>query len=91
MSSFAGQMNRAVTKQSALNSYNKNISQINNLLADKGNDVSSAIDDFFTSLPNVTNNAEDNPARTTILGKAEAMVNMFNKADQSLRDLEKRH
>ncbi|EPQ4128847.1 flagellar hook-associated protein FlgK [Proteus mirabilis] len=86
---LAGQMNRAVTKQSALNSYNKNISQINNLLADKGNDVSSAIDDFFTSLPNVTNNAEDNPARTTILGKAEAMVNMFNKADQSLRDLEK--
>ncbi len=86
---LAGQLNRAVTKQSALNSYTKNISQINDLLADKGNDVSSAIDEFFTSLPNVTNNAEDNPARTTVIGKAEAMVNMFAKADQSLRDLEK--
>lgn len=86
---LAGQMNRAMSKQSALNSYTQNISQINDLLADKGNDVSSAIDEFFTSLPNVTNNAEDNPARTTIIGKAEAMVNMFAKADQSLRDLEK--
>lgn len=86
---LAGQMNRATSKQSALNSYTKNISQINDLLADKGNDVSSAIDEFFTSLPNVTNNAEDNPARTTVIGKAEAMVNMFAKADQSLRDLEK--
>lgn len=86
---LAGQMNRATSKQFALNSYTKNISQINDLLADKGNDVSSAIDEFFTSLPNVTNNAEDNPARTTVIGKAEAMVNMFAKADQSLRDLEK--
>lgn len=86
---LADQMNRATAKQSALNSYTKNISQINDLLADKGNDVSSAIDDFFTSLPNVTNNAEDNPARTTVIGKGEAMVNMFAKADQSLRDLEK--
>lgn len=86
---LAGQMNRAMSKQSALNSYTQNISQINDLLADKGNDVSSAIDEFFTSLPNVTNNAEDNPARTTVIGKAEAMVNMFAKADQSLRDLEK--
>lgn len=86
---LAGQMNRAMAKQSALNSYTQNISQINDLLADKGNDVSSAIDEFFTSLPNVTNNAEDNPARTTVIGKAEAMVNMFAKADQSLRDLEK--
>ncbi|QKJ48563.1 flagellar hook-associated protein FlgK [Proteus vulgaris] len=86
---LAGQMNRAMAKQSALSSYTQNISQINDLLADKGNDVSSAIDEFFTSLPNVTNNAEDNPARTTVIGKAEAMVNMFAKADQSLRDLEK--
>ena len=45
-----------MSKQSALNSYTQNISQINDLLADKGNDVSSAIDEFFTSLPNVTNN-----------------------------------
>lgn len=86
---IAGQMNRAAAKQSSLNSYVKNISQIDNLLADKGNDVSSGIDDFFKSLTNVTNNAEDNPARTTVLGKAEAMVNMFKKADESLRDLEK--
>ncbi|MEQ4922417.1 flagellar hook-associated protein FlgK [Proteus hauseri] len=86
---LAGQMNRAMAKQSALNSYTSNIAQINDLLADKGNDVSTAIDEFFTSLPNVTNNAEDNPARTTVIGKAEAMVNMFTKADQSLRDLEK--
>ncbi|WP_193015108.1 flagellar hook-associated protein FlgK [Proteus sp. FME41] len=86
---LAGQMNRAMGKQSALSSYTQNISQINDLLADKGNDVSTAIDEFFTSLPNVTNNAEDNPARTTVIGKAEAMVNMFAKSDQSLRDLEK--
>ncbi|MDC9580685.1 flagellar hook-associated protein FlgK [Xenorhabdus sp. PR6a] len=82
------QYNTAQTKYEALTTYNQQASQVENLLADNATSLSSSMGDFFTSLSVLTSNAEDSVARTTVLGKAEGLVNRFKEADQTLRNLD---
>ncbi|MDR0219304.1 MAG: flagellar hook-associated protein FlgK [Enterobacteriaceae bacterium] len=79
------QYNAAQTKQSALKSYNEQITKINNLLANKDTSLATSFEDFFKSIGTVESNAEDSAARTTVLGKAEGLVNRFKEADTFLR------
>ncbi|PHM61085.1 flagellar hook-associated protein FlgK [Xenorhabdus ishibashii] len=82
------QYNAAQTKFQASDTYNSQASQVDNLLADKATSLSSSMEDFFKSLSTLENNAEDNAARTTVLGKAEGLVNRFKDADQVLRKMD---
>ncbi|OCQ51072.1 Flagellar hook-associated protein 1 [Photorhabdus australis subsp. thailandensis] len=82
------QLSAAQAKQGALTTYSQQISQIDNLLADKTNNLSNTIDDFFTSLQNVVSNAEDDAARTTTIGKSKGLVNQLKSADTFLRKME---
>ncbi|WP_434525146.1 flagellar hook-associated protein FlgK [Photorhabdus asymbiotica] len=82
------QLSSAQAKQGALTTYSQQISQIDNLLADKANNLSNTIDDFFTSLQNVVSNAEDDAARTTTIGKAKGLMNQLKSADTFLRKME---
>ncbi|MBS9436312.1 flagellar hook-associated protein FlgK [Photorhabdus noenieputensis] len=82
------QLSEARAKQGELTTYSQQISQIDNLLADKANNLSNTIDDFFTSLQNVVSNAEDDAARTTAIGKSKGLVNQLQSADAFLRKME---
>ncbi|MFD0708943.1 flagellar hook-associated protein FlgK [Photorhabdus luminescens] len=82
------QLSEAQAKQGTLTTYSQQISQIDNLLADKANNLSNTIDDFFTSLQNVVSNAEDDAARTTAIGKSKGLVNQLQGADAFLRKME---
>ncbi|WP_118984333.1 flagellar hook-associated protein FlgK [Photorhabdus sp. CRCIA-P01] len=82
------QFSAAQAKQGALTTYSQQISKIDNLLADKANNLSNTVDDFFTSLQNVVSNAEDDAARTTAIGKAKGLVNQLKSADDFLRKME---
>ncbi|AKH65539.1 MULTISPECIES: flagellar hook-associated protein FlgK [Photorhabdus] len=82
------QLSASQAKQGALTTYSQQISQIDNLLADKANSLSNTIDDFFTSLRNVISNAEDDAARTTTIGNAKGLVNQLKSADTFLRNME---
>ncbi|MBD2797041.1 flagellar hook-associated protein FlgK [Xenorhabdus sp. 18] len=82
------QHHAAQTKYEELVTYDNGISQVDNLLADKATSLSSAMADFFSSLSTLENNAEDSAARTTVLGKAEGLVNRFKEADHVLRNLD---
>ncbi|WP_445374517.1 flagellar hook-associated protein FlgK [Photorhabdus tasmaniensis] len=82
------QLSAAQEKQSGLIAYSQQISKIDNLLADKANNLSNTIDDFFTSLRNVISNAEDDAARTTTIGTAKGLVNQLKSADTFLRNTE---
>ncbi|BET96652.1 flagellar hook-associated protein FlgK [Xenorhabdus taiwanensis] len=80
--------NAAQTKYQASVAYNSQVSQVDNLLADKATSLSGSMEDLFKSLNALENNAEDSAARTTVLGKAEGLVNQFKDADQVLRKLD---
>ncbi|MER2369972.1 flagellar hook-associated protein FlgK [Photorhabdus laumondii] len=82
------QLSEARAKQGEFTTYSQQISQIDNLLADKANNLSNTIDDFFTSLQNVVSNAEDDAARTTAIGKSKGLVNQLQSADAFLRKME---
>ncbi|ERT11516.1 flagellar hook-associated protein FlgK [Photorhabdus temperata] len=82
------QLSASQAKQGALTTYSQQVSQIDNLLADKANSLSNTIDDFFTSLGNIISNAEDDAARTTTIGNAKGLVNQLKSADTFLRNME---
>ncbi|MEB6336511.1 flagellar hook-associated protein FlgK [Serratia rhizosphaerae] len=85
---ITNQLRGAQSQAGAHNAYYEKISQIDNLLADKTNNVSTNMQDFFTSLQNVVNNAGDDASRNTVLGKANGLVNQIGNADKYLRDLD---
>ncbi|WFQ80799.1 flagellar hook-associated protein FlgK [Xenorhabdus sp. SF857] len=82
------QYNAAQTKHDALKIYKEQVTQIDNLLADKATSLSSSMEDFFNSLSTLENNADNSAARTTVRGKAEGLVNRFKEADQFLGKLD---
>ncbi|MBD2792462.1 flagellar hook-associated protein FlgK [Xenorhabdus szentirmaii] len=82
------QYNTAQSKHANMQVYHQQVSEINNLLADKDTSLSIQIEDFFKSLGTVESNAEDSAARTTVLGKAEGLVNSFKKVDEHLRQID---
>ncbi|AVJ18186.1 flagellar hook-associated protein FlgK [Serratia sp. MYb239] len=85
---ITNQLRGAQSQAGAHSAYYEKISQIDNLLADKTNNVSTNMQDFFTSLQNVVNNAGDDASRNTVLGKANGLVNQIGNADKYLRDLD---
>ena len=85
---ITNQLRGAQSQAGAHNAYYEKISQIDNLLADKTNNVSTNMQDFFKSLQNVVNNAGDDASRNAVLGKANGLVNQIGNADKYLRDLD---
>lgn len=81
------QYNAAKTKYEELVAYNRQADQVDNLLADKVTSLSSSMGDFFNSMSTLAGNAEDIAARTTVLGKAEGLINRFKETDQALNKM----
>ncbi|CNH77828.1 flagellar hook-associated protein FlgK [Yersinia thracica] len=85
---ITNQLRASQTQSSGLTTYYQQISQIDNLLANTSNNISTTMQDFFNNLQNLVSNAGDDAARKTVLGKAEGLVNQFQNADKYLRDMD---
>lgn len=85
---IANQLRSAQTTSSSVTTSYEQISKIDNLLASSTTNLSSSLQEFFTNLQNVANNAGDSAARQTMIGKAQGLVNQFQVTDKYLRDMD---
>lgn len=75
------------TQSSYLSTYHSAMTQVDNLIADPTAGASPAMQDFFNALNGVANNPESIPARQTLLGTSQFVVNRFQAIDQRLTDI----
>ncbi|MEQ1814048.1 MAG: flagellar hook-associated protein FlgK [Candidatus Nitrotoga sp.] len=75
------------TRASYLSTYYTAMKQIDNLVADPTAGASPAMQEFFSAMNGVANNPESVPARQTLLGSAQFVVNRFQAIDQRLTDI----
>lgn len=72
---------------SYLTAYSTAMKQIDNLVADPAAGASPAMQSFFDAMNGVSNNPQSVPARQTLLGGAQFVVNRFQAIDQRLTDI----
>lgn len=81
------QYNDANSQKSALESYQSQVSQIDDLLADTDAGLAPLVQDFFSSLDDLTGAASDPAARQGVLGSASSMAAQFRSFDSYLGDM----
>lgn len=81
------QYNDANSQKSALESYQSQVSQIDDLLADSDAGLAPLVQDFFSSLDDLTGAASDPAARQGVLGSASSMAAQFRSFDSYLGDM----
>ena len=81
------QVTKSEAELSSLDAYYKQISTIDDLLADSSAGVSPALQDFFKGVQQVSNSPASLPARQAMLSSAQALVNRLQGADQRISDL----
>lgn len=86
---ITNQLRSAQNQSSGLATRYEQVSKIDTMFASSTNNISTTLQDFFSSLQTLVSNAEDPAARQTVLGKADGVVNQFKVADQYLRDQDK--
>lgn len=86
---ITNQLRSAQSQSSGLTTRYDQVSKLDNMFASTTNNISTTLQDFFSSLQTLVSNAEDPAARQTVLGKANGVVNQFKVADQYLRDQDK--
>ena len=86
---ITNQLRAAQNQSSGLATQYEQVSKIDTMFASSTNNISTTLQDFFSSLQTLVSNAEDPAARQTVIGKANGVVNQFKVADQYLRDQDK--
>lgn len=84
----ADQLNSANSKTSALQAYETQVSQIDNLLADSESGLSALMQNFFSSLEDLVSTPSDPAARQGVVGAAEALSAQFRSFDSYLGDMQ---
>ncbi|QID18374.1 flagellar hook-associated protein FlgK [Nitrogeniibacter mangrovi] len=77
----------ADTKRSALQTYEDQISQLDNLLADSTVGLSPALQGFFEGVQEVAANPSSVPARQAMISGGEAMASRFQYLDARLSEI----
>jgi len=70
-----------------LDSHYAQIKQIDNMLADPNSGMAPAIQEFFSSVNNVANAPESQPARQAMINNANSLASRFQSIDQRMIDL----
>ena len=83
----ASQLNAATSKTSALSSYQTQISQIDNLLADREAGLAPLMQNFFSSLEDLASSPSDPAARQGLMGTANTLTAQFRAFDGYLEDM----
>lgn len=84
----ANQLNNAKTQSSALSTYYNQVSQIDNLLADRDAGLSPLMQTFFSSLEDLASSPSDPAARQGVLGTANTLSAQFRSFDGYLQDMQ---
>ncbi len=82
--SLSGQLLSAQTSSAELNSYQTQITQIDNLLADPSAGLSSTLSAFFNGVQQVSANPADIPTRQTMISGAQTLISSFQNLGQQL-------
>ena len=80
------QMVSAQSDGASMVAYGSQISQLNNLLADRTVGISPAMDNFFNGMHAVASNPADPAGRQELLGQAANLVTQINEANRFLND-----
>lgn len=83
----AGQLNSANSKSSALASYQTQISQIDDLLADQDAGLAPLMQNFFGAVADLAGSPSDPAARQGVIGSADTLSAQFRSFDQYLGDM----
>ncbi|MFC5509594.1 flagellar hook-associated protein FlgK [Massilia jejuensis] len=81
------QVRTATASTSSLDAYYAQISQIDNLLADTTSGLSPAIQNFFSSVQDVTGNGASVPSRQALLSSSETLAGSFQQIDARLEEI----
>ncbi|SDN38199.1 flagellar hook-associated protein FlgK [Vreelandella arcis] len=84
----AEQLNSAKTQSSALETYYNQVSQIDNLLADREAGLSPLMQNFFSSMEDLASSPSDPAARQGVLGNVETLSAQFRSFDSYLQDMQ---
>ncbi|MGM0824398.1 MAG: flagellar hook-associated protein FlgK [Pseudomonadota bacterium] len=84
----ADQLNSAKTQSSALDTYYNQVSQIDNLLADRDAGLSPLMQNFFSSMEDLASSPSDPAARQGVVGNAETLSAQFRSFDSYLQDMQ---
>lgn len=84
----AEQLNSAKTQSSALNTYYGQVTQIDNLLADRAAGLAPLMQGFFSSLEDLAASPSDPAARQGVLGQANTLSSQFRSFDGYLQDMQ---
>ncbi|QCR35788.1 flagellar hook-associated protein FlgK [Nissabacter sp. SGAir0207] len=85
---IVNQLRAASTTNSALTAYYNQVSQVDDLLSDTTNSLSTSMQTLFSNLQSMVSSPDDDAARQTVLGSASALANQFKSTDQYLQDLD---
>ncbi|WP_192036497.1 flagellar hook-associated protein FlgK [Halomonas sp. YLGW01] len=84
----ATQLNAATSESQALKSYETQVSQIDNLLADGEAGLAPLMQNFFASLGDLAGAPSDPAARQGVLGSADTLSAQFRSFDGYLQDMQ---
>ncbi|EPC04540.1 hypothetical protein L861_04245 [Litchfieldella anticariensis FP35 = DSM 16096] len=84
----ASQLNSATSTASALQTYQTQISQIDDLLADREAGLAPLMQDFFSALEGLAGTPSDPAARQGVIGAADTLSAQFRSFDLYLQDMQ---
>lgn len=84
---LAQQVRNTQTSKGAVDSYYAQMKQIDNILADPTSGVSSALQDFFKGVQDVSSNPSSPAARQAMLSAAESMESRFQSVSTRMGEL----
>ena len=84
---IAQQLNSANSKTSALDAYQTQVSQIDNLLADQDSGLAPLMQKFFSSISDLASTPSDPAARQGVIGTADTLSAQFRSFDSYLSDM----
>ncbi|GHA84258.1 flagellar hook-associated protein FlgK [Modicisalibacter luteus] len=85
---IASQLNQATGSTSALQAYSTQVSQIDNLLADREAGLAPLMQSFFSSLEDLAGAPSDPAARQGVIGNADTLTAQFRAFDSYLDDMQ---
>ncbi|GAB3390922.1 flagellar hook-associated protein FlgK [Azotobacter armeniacus] len=85
----ASQLNQATSNSSALDTYETQITQIDNLLADSEAGLAPLLQSFFSSLQDLASSPSDPAARQGLIGTADTLTAQFRAFDSYLEDMQR--
>ncbi|MGP3590925.1 flagellar hook-associated protein FlgK [Vagococcus sp. WN89Y] len=86
---ISNQVRGASTEFYALNSRYEQVSQIDNMLADSTNNISTTMDSLFEAMESVSKDPVDPAARQGVLSELGAIANQYRTNSKTLNGLEK--